>query len=475
MDVKQRAVLSSTPGGKDLVICAEPSPDALSVYAAGLSGSVFSGDKKAAEFALSQTETASFIGNRTETIQLLRDNLYRACEAYMGGAVSSEDYLALIRRYQVMTMGLLAIERLTGTVRPPNVIITAGAASASAGVSEDEIKKRAVAKADAAASLEASQDKLKQADAALDAAKKASTDAPADKDAKKALDDAVKAQAAAKRQVSKDDSLLKTATEAYDEGKGSKGASTRVDGGAMLSSPEVARSYAQAASAVATATQLIVASTINEGFKLERCLLNSSGCSFAQQQETIDAAAMACNGLKDPQQFLNCVTPIFRLTDVSPSKVREILLANRESASAATNNSRASDSQPTVQLKTPTKTMELFVQRVLPADEKLSYRIDVFAIPPRSAEQQALLTALEDGSIGRPRARTISPEDCYGRFNIDPQAPATIRYDDDSAEASKKDSLKLLIEKLLPNGGKVQSSAVETPTPFYLSVFLCKR
>jgi hypothetical protein len=32
-----------------------------------------------------------------------------------------------------------------------------------------------------------------------------------------------------------------------------------------------------------------------------------------------------------------------------------------------------------------------------------------------------------------------------------------------------------LIEKLLPNGGKVQSSAVETPTPFYLSVFLCKR
>ena len=94
IDAKQRAIIAApahyvTPDGKnrtrDVIVCAEPSPDALSAISSNFAGSfggVF-GPSEKAEVALASSfsETASQLGERNATIQLLRDGLYRQCEA----------------------------------------------------------------------------------------------------------------------------------------------------------------------------------------------------------------------------------------------------------------------------------------------------------------------------------------------------------------------------------------------------------
>lgn len=50
---------------------------------------------------------------RTQSLMLLRDSMYRACENYRNGAISSDGYKALLERYQDSVAALLAIEQLT--------------------------------------------------------------------------------------------------------------------------------------------------------------------------------------------------------------------------------------------------------------------------------------------------------------------------------------------------------------------------
>ena len=69
-------------------------------------------------------ESASTIGIRTTSIQLLRDAMYRACEAYASGALKKREYARLTKRYQKSMVTLLAIEQLTTTVYPPTVSLT---------------------------------------------------------------------------------------------------------------------------------------------------------------------------------------------------------------------------------------------------------------------------------------------------------------------------------------------------------------
>jgi hypothetical protein len=158
LDVKQRVVFSqdrplengsfqhhaAAPGSAGVssknwrVICAEPSPDALTVL--GSSAAVTGNSGKAdaslkASFGIS--ENGAFVGLRTTSIQLLRDAMYRLCEGYASGAVSAETYQSLQRRFQSTMMGLIAIEQLTGPVMASNAILMTSV-SAQAGVSSGE-------------------------------------------------------------------------------------------------------------------------------------------------------------------------------------------------------------------------------------------------------------------------------------------------------------------------------------------------
>lgn len=152
IDAKQRVVIA-TPRKywdpqinreitKGVSVCAEPSPDALSAYAnsvgASAQGSNGEAQKLAIQGALSASESAAFVGLRTQTIQLLRDGMYRICEGYLSGALGEKEFATLQRRYQNLMMGLLAIEQLTGAVTPRPVTLNTAASSGTGGDTQKE-------------------------------------------------------------------------------------------------------------------------------------------------------------------------------------------------------------------------------------------------------------------------------------------------------------------------------------------------
>lgn len=161
VDAKQRMVLMGKRYDQ-IIACAEPSPDALSAYAAAVSASVSQAERQAIQAAFSGSETAAFVGLRTQTIQLLRDGMYRICEGYLSGALGSGNFGALQRRYQNLMMGLLAIEQLTGAVTPRPVVLSTSSNAGTGGNTEKE-----------EAALTKAREQKVEADAALEAAQKA--------------------------------------------------------------------------------------------------------------------------------------------------------------------------------------------------------------------------------------------------------------------------------------------------------------
>ena len=115
---EQRAIYAKDFG----TLCAEPSPDALSSLSRslGLSGSDAS-NKLSIGVAASLATSVASIGLRTQSIQLMRDSLYRLCEAYYGRALNQTMMKELMQRYQDHMVAILAIEQLTGAVRAQQV------------------------------------------------------------------------------------------------------------------------------------------------------------------------------------------------------------------------------------------------------------------------------------------------------------------------------------------------------------------
>lgn len=144
VDIKQRAIIvsrqTSVKGNSNVtktIVCAEPSPDALSAYAAQLAAEANVPNQVTGKIAASFQESSSSVGLRTQSIQLLRDSLYRLCEGYMSGALDEAQYDILMRRYQKYMVALLGIEQLTGTIKAPAVAInTQGSAEVGRSLSE---------------------------------------------------------------------------------------------------------------------------------------------------------------------------------------------------------------------------------------------------------------------------------------------------------------------------------------------------
>ena len=181
VDAKQRAIMTrharlatvdsngSITTKDTYTFCTEPSPDALSAIAAsqGLSLS-----KEDIEIAINSAlgEAAGSIGLRTQSIQLMRDAMYRLCEAKMSGFVDNLAFETLHRRFQSSMVAILAIEQLTGAVRPPAVVLGAEATSGSAELvaKYTDMTEKARAQHEAAqAETEAASQKLSEAEAKL--------------------------------------------------------------------------------------------------------------------------------------------------------------------------------------------------------------------------------------------------------------------------------------------------------------------
>ncbi len=185
-DAKQRFLLSQIEKVPDndrpafRRFCIEPSPDVFTVLSQSASGSGSLGldtNSKslnaAIQAALSNSETGTTIP-RTQTLNMLREMMYRTCERYLSGAIGEIELPIVAIRDQRVMVSILAIEQLTGAVTPKPVIISSGG-SASTGQNAAEILKL-VAKArddlvTAEAGLKEAQTKMDEADTAAGAGK----------------------------------------------------------------------------------------------------------------------------------------------------------------------------------------------------------------------------------------------------------------------------------------------------------------
>ena len=169
LDAQQRLVVFAA--GK---FCAEPSPDALAAYASalGVSGSRLPKETIAASSALSSM--AGSIGLRTQSITLMRDSLYRTCEASLNKNLSDSQVAVLMARSQDLTAVILAIEQLTGAVAaPPITLAGSGSASAAATLmaNTEALKQARAAEGKAKSERDAAEILKNEAETAYDAAK----------------------------------------------------------------------------------------------------------------------------------------------------------------------------------------------------------------------------------------------------------------------------------------------------------------
>lgn len=130
LDAQQRLVVFTAER-----YCAEPSPDALAAYAAAIGVSASKVPKDSVAISSALNNVAGSIGLRTQSITLMRDTLYRNCEAGINGYLSNEQVAVLLARSQDLTAVILAIEQLTGAVAaPPLMLDTSGGSSAASTV-----------------------------------------------------------------------------------------------------------------------------------------------------------------------------------------------------------------------------------------------------------------------------------------------------------------------------------------------------
>lgn len=181
IDAKQRVIIASpvpknastAMNSPSVRFCAEPSPDVFSVLAqsASASGSFGQGADPAAiqaalSAAYSSAEQGSTIG-RTQTINLLKEAMYRTCERLINGFAGELETSVQAVRDQRLMIATLAIEQLTDATRPSTVTIGANSAASGGSSAADGL----VRLDDAYKALQGADAQQKQRQAAYDAIK----------------------------------------------------------------------------------------------------------------------------------------------------------------------------------------------------------------------------------------------------------------------------------------------------------------
>lgn len=149
LDVQQRLFIMN----KLNRYCAEPSPDAMAAYAASLGLGAAAPAKGSLSLSGVGESTAASIGLRTQSITLMRDALYRMCEAYANGAVGDAQVVTLLNRSQDLTAVILAVEQLTGAVAANQAALTGSAGANASATALNNSKLFAEATANEARTL----------------------------------------------------------------------------------------------------------------------------------------------------------------------------------------------------------------------------------------------------------------------------------------------------------------------------------
>lgn len=131
IDAEQTAITNVRRGSGN-IICARPAPDAIAADGGGFTfNGAFTTDQSIDMDGASGQGVAG-IGLRTQSIQLLRDAMYRNCEALQNGGIDGFEFGIMQRRFQSNLIAILAVEQLTGAVEGPTAAVSAQS-SASAG------------------------------------------------------------------------------------------------------------------------------------------------------------------------------------------------------------------------------------------------------------------------------------------------------------------------------------------------------
>lgn len=283
LDAKQRIVIQKEFG----IVCAEPSPDALSAAAA--SGGFGVSDPSGVDASLSSalSETAASIGLRTQSIQLMRDALYRVCELYYGRALNDVQVMMLHQKYQDVMVALLAVEQLTGAVSPKAVGLGSNSKSDAIARSIDlgeavrdsrsrieavdkKITEAEAEKIESKARLDAADARLKLVDA--NASTNVKADAQAKRDtASKAYDDKSASlnalEASKKDEQRRLDKYEKAEDSALTQVISQSSGSASLDGGFVLKNIDQ-----QTAEKITIAVKDIVGRVVDKDYKEEACL-----------------------------------------------------------------------------------------------------------------------------------------------------------------------------------------------------------
>lgn len=201
-----RAADGSTRGrvNPEYIRCAEPSPDvakavgrSLNVGGSASVAGLPSGIDPKVAFAISSAHAQAIaqLTERLATIQLLRDGLHSACEAYANGAISDTTYAIMLSRFDKLMVTMLLGEIAGGAFGRTLATVSAGGGGGTSAL-VDLLDRQDKAQAADAKARQAAADK---ADADAKAAAAAGTPGKADADAK--ARHAAEAAADARRQA----------------------------------------------------------------------------------------------------------------------------------------------------------------------------------------------------------------------------------------------------------------------------------
>lgn len=327
VDVKQRAIYSvprhvtsvNGSNGADIrVICAEPSPDSLSAYSAsgGLTNLLDSASqagnvKDQAQAAFAAGEAAASIGLRTQSIQLLRDGLFSNCLAYLNAAVDGDQFYELQRRSQNFTLGLLAIEQLTGAVKADQAAL---GTSSSAATGSDNTDKEAAALATA----QKNQNDAKTALALAQAAVKDAQAAVSDQQAKVA--EAKKKQSDLKNP---DDAAKKAAQEEVDSALTVLATRQKDSESRRITMDSAIRDVANADSQVAIAQESLLAAQMRVRASTTGTaqLVSSGGARAAVTDRVAGAVTDIVKAVLESSGDEACWSMLDRLNEADPTKL----------------------------------------------------------------------------------------------------------------------------------------------------------
>lgn len=137
---------------KERIVCAEPSPDVAQSISEAIRASLELDLSKLAtadksnnktlglDFSRSATESVAQLGERLAVIQLLRDKMYRVCEAYANGAIGEAAYTLILARHDKTMMSLLSNELAAGAFGRDLVVI--GGVASTSGLSGEQLTQQ---------------------------------------------------------------------------------------------------------------------------------------------------------------------------------------------------------------------------------------------------------------------------------------------------------------------------------------------